>query len=117
MRIVSPLSFLLLALVGGMFVGCASSNAETTDKSGLSKMPHKEGKMANCPAPKKTDNACAAVAVYVRTTPDGVCCAYGSPCEVPSDGPSFTDEQCTVPKKLGLISLVRGAAAGSTGRR
>lgn len=99
MRIASTLSFLLVALVGGLFVGCASSNAQTTDKSGLSKMPRQEAKLANCPAPKKTDNACAAVAVYVRNTADGVCCVYGSPCEVPGEGPAFTDDQCTVPKK------------------
>jgi hypothetical protein len=49
-----------------------------------------------CPAPSKTTDICAAVMTYAKA-PDGSCCMYASPCNVPFDGPRFSDDACATP--------------------
>ena len=48
-----------------------------------------------CPAPKQTTDVCAAVMTYAKNPTGGGCCSYGSPCQVPFDGPQFGDAACT----------------------
>jgi len=48
-----------------------------------------------CPAPKVSQDACAAVMTYVQV--GGVCCAYGDPCSAPP-GKAYDDDRCTRPR-------------------
>lgn len=48
-----------------------------------------------CPPAKPSVDPCAAVQTAVKNPATGACCVYGSPCEVPLDGPQFSDDKCT----------------------
>jgi hypothetical protein len=69
------------------------------DEAGPAKtptVPAPSSAATGCPAPSKTTDICAAVMTYAKA-PDGSCCSYASPCNVPFDGPRFSDDACATP--------------------
>lgn len=51
-----------------------------------------EAEVAECPQPTEYQGMCAQVITWARNPNTGTCCQYGSPCEVPQDWQTFTNE-------------------------